>query len=60
MTRVKQRTSVTTRTDGSVSNQVYKVVFGVALATGIIIGLVSFAALGMGLMKAVALIIAGV
>lgn len=59
MTRVKQRTSVSSDTR-SVSDQVYKVVFGVALATGIIIGLVSFAALGMGLMKAVALIIAGV
>jgi len=57
MTRVQERTSVARDTGSRVSREVYKVAFGVLVATALVIGVVAFASLGVGLAKAVLMII---
>jgi len=49
VTKVLQRTSVTS--DTRVSREVYKVAFGVLVATALIVGVIAFASLGVGIAK---------
>ena len=55
MTRVKQRTNVA-RDTRPLGHEVYKVAFGVLVGAAVIIGVVAFASLGVGLIKALALL----
>lgn len=57
MTRVKQRTGVARDTRTSVTHEISKVAFGILVVTAVAIGLVSFASLGVGITKAVLMII---
>lgn len=58
MTRVKQRElSVSRDTLSKTEHEVYKVAFGVLVGAAAIIGILAFASLGVGVTKAVMLII---
>ena len=59
MTKVLKRTSVSSNTKGaSVSHEIYKVAFGAMVVLAIVIGVVSFAALGVGIAKALMIALA--
>ena len=57
MTRVLQRTKSVARDTGSASHEVYKVAFGAIAAIGLIVGVIAFASLGVGIAKAILMII---
>ena len=57
MTKVLRRTSVSSDTGSRVSHEVYKVAFGALVAASAIIGVVAFASLGVGLAKAVLILL---
>ena len=57
MTKVKQRTTVASNTRTSVTHEISKVAFGALVVAAVVIGLVSFASLGVGITKAVLMII---
>jgi len=57
MTRVQERISVSSDTRTPVSHEVYKIAFGVLVASALVIGVVAFTSLGVGIAKAVLMII---
>ena len=56
MTKVLKRTTVASNT-GSTGQEIYKVAFGVLVAASVLIGIVAFASLGVGLAKAVLILL---
>jgi hypothetical protein len=57
MTRVLQQTKTITKDTTSVSHEMYKVAFGAIVAIGLIVGVIAFASLGVGIAKAILMII---
>jgi hypothetical protein len=56
MTRVNIRTNSITK-NTNVEREIYKVAFGAMVATALIVGVIAFASLGVGIAKAILMII---